>query len=100
MTATAGLLVPHITAREGKELGSSRNLGVLPNLGGLRYLNEFPPDRDINGVLWARCSQVLGPDRLPTGRPLWRKVHPTRQRETMLKLRCQVCAGPTKTDTG
>ncbi|MBT2491604.1 hypothetical protein J7E96_24365 [Streptomyces sp. ISL-96] len=54
----------------------------------------------MHGVLWGRCSQSIGPGRLPEGLPRWKMIHPARQRETMAMLRCQVCVGPAKTDAG
>ncbi|RKN09114.1 hypothetical protein D7319_14270 [Streptomyces radicis] len=51
-------------------------------------------------MLWARCSQLLH-NGVPLGKPRWREVHPGRQRETMMYLRCQVCAGPaSRTELG
>lgn len=86
-------VIPYITAREGEEGELESKFGVLPNMKGLRYLDETPEDRDERGVLWARCSQSLL-DGDPTGKPRWSEVHPLRQRETMSRLRCQVCRGP------
>ncbi|MFF5160694.1 hypothetical protein ACFY3N_31475 [Streptomyces sp. NPDC000348] len=37
---------------------------------------------------------------MPTGEPQWKLMHPYRQMATMLKLRCQVCAGPARTPLG
>ncbi|MFG2946486.1 hypothetical protein [Streptomyces adustus] len=44
--------------------------------------------------------QTIGTDSLPTGRPRWRMVRPSRQRSCMEQLRCQVCAQPARTDNG
>ncbi|MDI3408914.1 hypothetical protein [Streptomyces cavernicola] len=63
-------------------------------------MDEAVDDRDLRDVLWARVSQVLGRDNQPTGNPQWKLVHPARQRETMLYLRCQMCAGRAKTGAG
>ncbi|MFJ6569817.1 hypothetical protein ACIQNU_20575 [Streptomyces sp. NPDC091292] len=54
----------------------------------------------VRGVLWSRVSQSIGDDRLPAGEPKWRLVHPARQRETMLRLRCQVCVDDARTPEG
>jgi hypothetical protein len=83
-------VVPYITARRGEEPESTAMLGFRPGGGGLCYLDEGPGDRDDQGVLWARCSQSRE-DGWPVGSPRWSMVHPSRQRETMQELRCQVC---------
>ncbi|MCC5033294.1 hypothetical protein DMH02_008695 [Streptomyces sp. WAC 00631] len=103
MTRTFKGLVPYITAREDEEPAPLIALRARFGPGGrslLGYWDEVPEDRDTRGVLWSRCSQSIGHDRMPVGRPRWRMVHPARQRETMLKLRCQVCAGPARTPDG
>ncbi|UNO42151.1 hypothetical protein KGS77_24845 [Streptomyces sp. MST-110588] len=82
--------VPYITARRGEEAEITAMLGFRPGGGGLCYLDEGPGDRDDQGVLWARCSQSRE-DGWPVGSPRWGMVHPSRQRETMQGLRCQVC---------
>jgi hypothetical protein len=64
--------------------------------GGIAYVDETMTDRDSNGVLWFRT-----PFRHGHGRPEFGQVHPLRQRRTMLRLLCQVCAGPAdRTDDG
>lgn len=63
---------------------------------GIGYADETLADRDSNGVLWFRA-----PYRPGIGRPVFGKVHSLRQRRTMRKLLCQVCAGPADhTDDG
>jgi hypothetical protein len=57
--------------------------------GGIAYQDETVADRDRNGVLWFRT-----PFRPGQGRPEFGRVHPLRQRRTMQRLLCQVCAGP------
>lgn len=57
--------------------------------GGIAYQDETLADRDRHGVLWFRT-----PFRPGQGRPEFGKVHPMRQRRTMQRLLCQVCAGP------
>lgn len=83
-------LVPYITARQGEQGDSLSSLGLQPGGRGLFYLDEGPGDRDERGVLWARCSQSRYGNEI-VGRPRWRDVHPSRQRECMEALRCQVC---------
>jgi hypothetical protein len=96
---TANRLVPYITAREEEDselLAALRASFAGDGCARLGYWDETPQDRGPRGELWGRCSQNIGPDRLPQGRPRWRMVHPARQRETMMKLRCQVCVGPAR----
>ncbi|NGO66831.1 hypothetical protein [Streptomyces boncukensis] len=103
MSATTKCLVPYITAREGEEADSFLSLRATFDAAGvarLGYWDETREDRDVRGVLWGRVSQSIGPDRLPTGEPKWRMVHPSRQRETMLKLKCQVCVQNARTPEG
>lgn len=83
-------VVPYITARRGEEAAPEGMLSLLPNGGGLCYLDEEPRDRDEQGVLWARCTQNWE-NGWPAGPPQWKNVHPSRQREAMTELRCQVC---------
>ncbi|ORT61931.1 hypothetical protein [Streptomyces sp. CB03238] len=100
MNSAATRLVPYITARHGEEADSLSNLSLRPGGKGLFYLNEGPGDRDERGVLWARCSQSRYGNEI-TGRPRWRDVHPSRQRECMEDLRCQVCVQqPSRTAQG
>jgi len=96
-------IVPYITSRQGETLVPNRALTASYGPDGKRriaYGAELRTDRDPNDVLWARCSQRLGADGLPTGEPRWRDVHPTRQRECMQSLLCQVCAQPARTPEG
>lgn len=96
-------VIPFVIQREGEEAAPD-NLRLTPTGGGryrLRYADEDPRDRDLRGVLWARCG--FGPvddKEQPTGRPQWRLMHPLRQRGCMQMLRCQVCAGPARTPMG
>lgn len=57
--------------------------------GGIAYRDETSVDRDSWGVLWVRTDSRIG-----VGRPLFKDLHPLRQRRAMLKLLCQVCAQP------
>ncbi|MFE7243035.1 hypothetical protein [Streptomyces sp. NPDC057580] len=103
MSTVSRLLVPYITAREGEEPESHLALRATFDRAGrsaLGYWDESAEDRDPRGVLWGRCSQLIGRDGLPSGRPRWRMIHPARQRETMTQLHCQICARPTRTPQG
>lgn len=95
--------VPYITARVGEEADSFLSLRATFDSAGvarLGYWDETRDDRDVRRVLWGRVSQSIGVDGLPSGEPRWRLVHPARQRECMLGLRCQVCVGDTRTPEG
>ncbi|MGW6962293.1 hypothetical protein [Streptomyces chartreusis] len=85
----ADRLVPYITSRQGEQADSLSNLSLRASGKGLFYLNKGPGDRDERGVLCARCSQSRCANDI-VGRPRWRDVHPSRQRERMEDLRCQV----------
>lgn len=64
--------------------------------GGIAYADESLLDRDDRGVLWFRT-----PSRPGHGRPLFREVHPLRQRRAMRRLLCGVCGEPAdRTDDG
>ncbi|GAB2788231.1 hypothetical protein GCM10027073_20580 [Streptomyces chlorus] len=100
---TKPTLVPYVVQREGEE-AAPNNL-LLTTLGPgkyrLRYADEAPADRDLRGVLWARCSSgPVDDDMMPTGKPQWRMMHPLRQRATMQAMRCQVCVKPARTPIG
>ncbi|MFC5958129.1 hypothetical protein ACFP51_27835 [Streptomyces pratens] len=105
MTAqgTVSALVPFVLQREGEEAAPDNLLLTTSGPGRyqLRYADEDPRDRDLRGVLWARCSfNPVDAGRRPTGKPQWRLIHPFRQRMTMQTLRCQVCAEPARTPLG
>lgn len=91
-------VVPYITARAGEVAVplSALRAAADPQDGRPRlgYRGEAEGDRDLRGVLWARCAEVRGADGLPDGEPLWRMVHPARQRECMQRMLCQLCARP------
>ncbi|MBZ9641507.1 hypothetical protein [Streptomyces sp. PSKA30] len=96
--------MPYVTLREGEE-GAPDNLIISPEWPSrrprLRYADEERDDRDVRGVLWARCSHTPRDSRgMPTGKPRWKFMHPSRQRETMQELRCQVCVRPARTPCG
>lgn len=64
--------------------------------GGIAYLDETLVDRDDRGVLWFRTMSRPG-----HGHPLFREVHPLRQRRAMRRLLCGVCGKPSdQTDKG
>jgi hypothetical protein len=79
--------IPYVTSWTGESSASKKQLRLGPR--GLYYADEVPGDRDAQGVLWARTAGAPG-----EGRPKFKQVHSLRQREAMLHLRCQVCAGP------
>ncbi|MEV0278539.1 hypothetical protein AB0I22_19455 [Streptomyces sp. NPDC050610] len=84
-------VVPYITTRIGEELGIGTMLRAHPTQG-LYYADEIPGDRGLRGALWARrLHNPRDNAGQPTGVPLFAKVHPSRQRECMYALRCQVC---------
>lgn len=95
-------VVPWVAVRQGEQAAPLRMLGVRPGAKGLCYLREERGDRDDRGVLWGRCSHNVGDDGRPTGRPDFRMMHPSRQRDCMSELRCQVCytERASKTSTG
>lgn len=101
-TSTTPALVPFITSRAGED--PSRNNLVFTSVRGyerLSYEDEGPFDRDAHGVLWGRCALNPCDDRgVPTGEPLWKLMHPFRQRMAMTAMRCQVCAEPARTPLG
>jgi hypothetical protein len=84
-------VVPWVAIRQDERAAPANMLSVLPNGKGLCYVREEKRDRDDRGVLWGRCSHALGDDGLPAGRPDFRMMHPSRQRDCMAELRCQVC---------
>ncbi|MGW0628504.1 hypothetical protein [Streptomyces sp. NPDC002758] len=103
-TSTELGLIPYVTLREGEEAAPS-NLAIVrewpSNRPRLRYQDEGPDDRDVRGVLWGRCSQNRRDERnMPTGKPRWRLMHPSRQRECMRAMICQVCVQPARTPLG
>ena len=93
-TPGRSLIAPYVTAWSG-EKDPPYAVVERPG-GGIAYLDESFTDRDRNGVLWFRTPFQQG-----QGRPEFGRVHPLRQRRTMLRLLCQVCAGPAdRTDDG
>ncbi|MFE9446456.1 hypothetical protein ACFYO2_48020 [Streptomyces sp. NPDC006602] len=103
-TVTEPGLVPFITQREGEEAAPD-NLVIVqyaPGRHRLHYMDEDPArDRDMRGVLVARCSFNPVDERgRPTGKPQWKMMHPHRQIMTMQAMRCQVCTTPARTRLG
>ncbi|WP_328914763.1 MULTISPECIES: hypothetical protein [unclassified Streptomyces] len=85
--------VPFITLRENEHDVSDRSLALRPfrNGLGLCYADEHDDDRDPSGILHARVTQTRNPTNWPTGKPRWKQVHPTRQRECATHMLCHVC---------
>jgi hypothetical protein len=82
-----GAVVPYVGSWSGEEL---RPTSVVNRPGGgVGYADETLLDRDEWGVLWTRIASRIG-----SGKPLFTKLHPVRQRRAMLRLLCQVCARP------
>jgi hypothetical protein len=87
-------MVPYIGSWTGEE--STPAPVIRRPGGGIGYADETFLDRDRRGVLWVRALSLIG-----AGRPLFKTLHPWRQRHTMLRLLCQVCARPADhTDQG
>ncbi|MET7931607.1 hypothetical protein ABZT43_48970 [Streptomyces sp. NPDC005349] len=83
MSTSADIVIPYITLRRNEEAESFLMLCARmedDRQMRLAYMDEEREDRDLHGVLWSRVSQSLGADRLPTGDPRWKLVHPSRQR--------------------
>lgn len=96
-------LIPYITLREGEEPCETDALRAIFRRDGrhsIGYWDQTIDDTGPGGELWGRCSQQIGDDRMPTGKPLWSMVHPSRQRECMSKFRCQVCVSSAKVAGG
>ncbi|MFJ8863895.1 hypothetical protein ACIRD8_36535 [Streptomyces sp. NPDC102451] len=100
--------VPYITQRVGEEAAPD-NLVLVPSRGSrgrvahrLFYADEDTRlDRDLRQVLWARVSFTPYDERRrPTGEPEWKLMHPFRQRVTMERMRCQICADAAVTPLG
>lgn len=90
-----GVPVPYIAAWSA-EIQDDRHDATLTartNLADgatrLIYTDESPADRDRHGILWHRVAWNPG-----QGRPLFAQVHTHRQRRTMARALCQVCARP------
>ncbi|GGU75155.1 hypothetical protein [Lentzea flava] len=80
-------VVPYVTAWSAEQ-NLPYELVERPGCG-VGYADELLTDRDSRGVLWHRVAV-----RRQVGRPEFGRVHPLRQRRAMLRLLCQVCAGP------
>lgn len=78
---------PYIASWSEESLSSG---AVIERPGrGIGYADETVHDRDRHGVLWLRASSRPG-----RSEPLFATVHPLRQRRTMRRLLCNVCARP------
>ncbi|MER5915485.1 hypothetical protein ABT124_34885 [Streptomyces sp. NPDC001982] len=102
-TPTEPGLIPFVIQREGEEAAPDNLFlhTVAPGRHRLYYTDEDPRDRDLHGVLWARCSfNPVNSRKQPTGTPQWKLIHPFRQRITMQAMRCQVCAEQARTPLG
>jgi hypothetical protein len=82
-----GSVVPYIGSWTG-EANCSTQVVRRPD-NGIGYLDETILDRDQWDVLWTRIGSRVG-----VGNPLFKKLHPVRQRRAMSRLLCQVCAQP------
>jgi hypothetical protein len=80
-------IVPYITTWSGEQPLPTQV--IQGRVSGIAFADETFGDRDEHGVLWRRV-----PSRPGNGRPHFGQVHPLRQRRTMRRLLCQVCAGP------
>jgi hypothetical protein len=80
------IIAPYITAWSEEQ---EPQYELVVRHGRIAYTDENVADRDKHGVLWNRT-----PSRPRHGRPEFGKVHSLRQRRTMRRLLCQVCAGP------
>jgi hypothetical protein len=78
--------VPYIALWSGEEVVEG---SIIETTNGIAYADETPVDRDARGLLWSRATTQQG-----VGEPLYKKLHPLRQRRAMRRLLCQVCAGP------
>lgn len=93
VTAINPRTVPYITSWSDEVQGyrTETEWGIAG--GRLAYRDEYPGDRDAQGVLWQRHPLARG-----KGRPMFSKVHAQRQRRCMARLLCQVCGGPATRD--
>jgi hypothetical protein len=82
-----GAVVPYVASWTGE----TSTFPTMTNRtgGGIAYGDETLVDRDEWDVLWVRTASRIG-----VGRPLYKSLHPLRQRRAMLRLLCQVCAQP------
>lgn len=82
------IVAPYVTSWS-EEVDAPGRVVERRGLPGIGYADESLGDRDANGVLWSRTAFAPGVER-----PVFGRVHPMRQRRAMLRLLCQVCAGP------
>ena len=81
------VIAPYITAWTA-EIDPPATVVEVPGMG-IGYADEKAADRSRDGILWTRSSWLPG-----EGRPVFKRVHPIRQRRAMRCLLCQVCGGP------
>lgn len=82
--------VPYVAMWSAEEVQAAR---VVATSLGIAYADESSIDRDRHGLLWSRVTSCPG-----VGEPIYRQMHPLRQRRAMRRLLCQVCAGPADHD--
>lgn len=82
-----GGVVPYVTVWTGEP--TVRTTVVQRGRWGIGYADELLTDRDRDGVLWTRTVSRPG-----HGRPMYKQMHPVRQRRAMRRLLCQVCGQP------
>ncbi|TDP94028.1 hypothetical protein [Labedaea rhizosphaerae] len=78
--------VPYVARWSAEEVLAAP---IVETPRGIAYADESSVDRDRNGLLWSRVASRPG-----VGEPIYRQMHPLRQRRAMRRLLCQVCAGP------
>lgn len=87
------LRAPYVTAYSDEEF--DLGFGFADGSGGPRLTYQDPRADDwMFNVLWPRQAPHVD------GRPIYRQMHPLRQRECMLQRRCQVCRRSTLTPAG
>ncbi|MGW5052136.1 hypothetical protein [Actinokineospora sp. NPDC004072] len=80
--------VPYVARWSNEDIGHPPVV-VNPDGTGIQYSDEVLGDRDTRGILWDRAGLAHG-----SGKPLYARIHPLRQRRCMARLLCQVCAHP------
>lgn len=83
MTRSGQRTVPWVTLWSAEQT-PVEEIVLYPGLDRVRYLDEHPSDWFMD-VLWTR--ERIGKN----GEPIFAQVHARRQRQCMLRPRCQVC---------